>query len=196
MRCVLCVRCAFLADPQCVWICQAAALRKQASGTRRSPQAPQHQNARDPQDLNGGGAEDAPLPAASAAHNPHDLQLSISRPEVASRMLSCHVVCIRTHFPAPFSSLMLAHHMLRHAQEIEAAVHNKLLPATFRTSLCSTALTDGVACPLGERCFNAYSLDELRVNAAINLKLLPLDYKLTLCEAYCNSGAHLLVECD
>ncbi len=89
---------------------------------------------------------------------------------------------------------LLAPDMLRHAQEIEAAVHNKLLPATFRTSLCSTALTDGVACPLGERCFNAHSLDELRVNAAINLKLLPMDYKLTLCEAYCNSGAHLLVE--
>ena len=79
--------------------------------------------------------------------------------------------------------------MFRHVQEIEAAVHNKLLPATFRTSLCSTALTDGVACPLGERCFNAHSLEELRITAAINLKLLPMDYKLTLCEAHCNSGA-------
>ena len=103
---------------------------------------------------------------------------------------SAHTLC-----PAPFGSLLLAHETLRRAQEIEAAVHNKLLPATFRTSLCSTVLTDGVACPLGERCFNAHGLDELRTNAAINLKLLPMDYKLTLCEAYCNSGAHLRVEC-
>ena len=80
---------------------------------------------------------------------------------------------------------------MRRPQEIESAVHQKLLPATFRTSLCSTALSEGAVCPLGQRCCNAHSVQELRVDAAIKLKFLPVDYKLTLCESFCSFGVRL-----
>jgi hypothetical protein len=78
-------------------------------------------------------------------------------------------------------------------QEIESAVHHQLLLATFRTSLCITALSEGAVCPLGQRCSNAHSVQELRVDAAIKLKYLPVDYKLTLCESWCNYGAPALL---
>ena len=84
-----------------------------------------------------------------------------------------------------------AHPLLLCVQEIESAVDHKLLEATFRTSLCITALTEGAVCPLGQRCCNAHSVQELRVDAAVKLKYLPVDYKLTLCESFCSYGAPL-----
>ena len=138
-------------------------------------------------------AEGALLPAVEAAQDPHNQQLDLSRPEVSESMpvpwptASLAPVCYSSFGTEP------THSLLRCVQEIESAVHHKLLPTTFRTSLCSTALSQGAACPLGQRCCNAHSVRELRVDAAIKLKYLPVDYKLTLCDSFCSYGARLLL---
>lgn len=62
-----------------------------------------------------------------------------------------------------------------------------VLPACFRTSLCSTALASQ-PCPLGRRCLHAHSLEELRAAAAVALGDLPPDYKMSICTVFQETG--------
>lgn len=63
-----------------------------------------------------------------------------------------------------------------------------VLPVSFRTSLCSTALASQ-QCPLGSTCFHAHSLRELRATAAVAQGELPADYKMSICPSFQDTGA-------
>ena len=64
-----------------------------------------------------------------------------------------------------------------------------VLPADFRTSMCSTALAS-LRCPLSSSCMHAHSLKELRAAAAVQLKMLPADYKMFICSSFNDTGEH------
>ena len=66
-------------------------------------------------------------------------------------------------------------------------MHRGVLPASFRTSMCSTALA-AQQCPLGSSCLHAHNLRELRAGAAVALNVLPADYKMSICPAFHDTG--------